>query len=277
LQKIYAIAFQGTPAVKNAWNARQQASRDMRAIEIRMTEAGLPEGERTKFSNLYTAARNRFQDNEAAYTKTLQDVTAAARTALDAGNTERIRVSADAMMPLYNAKVAATKAKNTIAQMLPDIQEGGPATGLLTRVAAGLKQAGVDNNLVQNIMLAPEGPQKQRLLANQLLLSGMDAEAIESLRAGAGPEFEKAAVLALLKNIGKSADAQIAAFDEASARFQADPLNADVLGTSAKAQKQVYDQPGKEPGARYFTKQPAPGALNPGTVYYVGNQRFVAK
>ena len=269
VQKIYAMAERGSPGVKKAWKDRNDALLKLRGVETRMAEAGLSEGERTRFNNLYTAARDQFNDSKTLWEKTLENATSVARQALIGSNAARTQNNLDAITSLNDQSVLAEQAKQTIAQMRSGIQEGGPATAVLTKFASGLKQAGVDVSLVENIINQPDAVQKQKLLAQQLKLSGMDEGQIQALRVGAGPEFEKKAVLALLTNIENRANGQIAAFEAANARFQADPVNADVVGTSLKAQRGSNAKADATANATVYKSHPAKGALKAGTPYKV--------
>jgi hypothetical protein len=264
-QQIYALAERGVPGVKKLWATRNEAFNGMKAMEKRLSEAGLPEGERSRFKDLYEIEKERFTNSNTAWKDTLDKVTEPARQALTGSNAVRTQNNLDFITSLNSAADLANQAKQTIAQMKDDIQEGGPATTVLTKFSSGLKQAGVDPNLIGNIINQPDAVQKQRLLADQLKLQGMDEGQIQALRAGAGPEFEKKAVLALLQNIEKRADAQIAAFEAANARFQDDPVNADVAGTSFKEQKRSNAKTKAKP----YRSHPVKGALTAGTPYKV--------
>jgi len=259
------------PGVIDARADREAADGKMKALYQKLSSPGTGSERYTQLLNLYNLAKIDYDKANTLWLGTLKDVTTSAISAYDAGQQALISVNAQTLVPLIAAGQQALKTKNTINQMGPVIQEGGPLTTMLSKIGAALKDVGASSDLVDSILGAPDPVQQQNLLASQLKLSGMDANSIQALRAGTSAQFEKLAVEALLRNITARADADIAAVQTANASFQNNPVKGNVpekiIGSTEKSFA--------ESNAPIYKVKPADGLLKKGTPYYVaGNSQI---
>ena len=266
---IYAAA-ELTPGVMEARAKRDAAEYKRDELYKALSAPGIGADRYSQLSNLYTLATGEFNVENDKWRTTLDNVVATPLKALQEGNTALVSTNANALAPLIEDARTAINIKQNIRELLPNIGTGGPLSPITQALGNGLIQLGIDKNLVDNLVRAPDSSQTQDALAAQLRSYGRDAEATEALRAYGTSGFAAAAAKAVLRHAEKEADAKIAAFNSANSAFQANPLRADVAGVGTSAQSAEF-------GARYFTKMPPAGSLPKGTVYYVSGQRYVAK
>ena len=259
------------PGVMDARAKRNEAEYRMKDIYAALSSPGVGTERYNQLSNLYDRAKGDYERSNALWQNTLKDVTQSAIGALDAGNAALVSVNANALTPLYEDARTAIQTKNTIRQILPTVQAGGPLSTMLSKIGATLKQVGFDSDFVDNIMGSPDSVQTQNLLVTQLQAAGMDARAVEALRAGSGANFTQKAVEALLNSQLRKADSQIAAFQSANAAFQQNPLSGNIPGKAVGATT-------AELGAKYFAQMPSASTIaqmEKGQVYYVAGVRHV--
>jgi hypothetical protein len=253
------------PGVIDARADRNNAEANMKELYQQLSAPGIGPERYTQLSNLYNLAKIDYDKANTLWKETLNNVTASAITSLDAGNQALISVNAETLVPLIAAGQQAIRTKNTIGQMDSIVTQGGPLSDVLSKIGSGLKQAGLNSDLIDNILGAPDQVQQQNLLAGQLQLAGMDAAQIQAMRAGSSAQFERAAVRALLKNIEARADADIAAVQSANASFQSNPLKGNVPEKIIDTTERSF----AESNAPIYRTRPAPGALPKGTPYKV--------
>jgi hypothetical protein len=264
-EETILAAAEMTPAVERAWADRNAALDKMRDTERALGEAGLPDAVRTQYNDLYQVYRNQYADSDKAWLDAINNVTAVSREALRTGNAALVNTNANALAPLIDSARTAIDTKQTIRDLLPNIGTGGPLSPITQALGNGLKQLGVDGNLVDNLVRSPDSSQTQDALAAQLRSYGNDPEAREALKAYGTSNFSAVAAKAVLRHAEKEADAKIAAFNSANSLFQANPLRANVPGASVGAQGRSYE----ESNATVYRSRPAAGALPKGTPYKV--------
>lgn len=219
----------------------------------------------------YRIAEDRYKNAFELWKKAIVDNSSTAILALQSGNQALISTNAAALAPLIENAQIAIQNKSAIQQILPTVQAGGPLSTMLSKIGATMKQVGFDADFVDNIIGSPESVQTQNLLVTQLQAAGMDARAIEALRAGSGANFSQKAVEALLMSQLKKADSQIAAAQAANEAFQLNPLGGNVAGTGLSTTA-------GELNAKYFTQMPSASTIakmQKGQVYYVAGVRHV--
>lgn len=253
------------PGVVDARADRDAAEGKMKSLYQALSAPGIGPERYAQLSNLYSLAKIDYDKANSLWKDTLTNVTASGISALDAGNQALISVNAQTLVPLIAAGQQALKTKNTINQMGPVIQQGGPLTNMLSKIGAALKDVGASSDLVDSILGAPDQVQQQNLLASQLELAGMDANAVQALRAGSSAQFEQAAVKALLRNITARADADLAAVQTANTSFQNNPTKGNVPEKIIQSQEKSF----ADSSAKVYRSRPAAGALPKGTPYKV--------
>jgi hypothetical protein len=263
-ETIFALA-EFNPGVTKAKVERQDAEAAMHQLYEKASEPGIGTERQAQLFKLHELATQKYEKAHNAWLGLIKDVAGPAIDAYKAGNQALISVNAETLVPLITAAQEAIRMKSTIDSVMPIVTRGGPLSEVLSTLGSGLKQIGVSSGLVDSILGAPDETQRQNLLVGQLKLAGMDAAAIENLRAGGSAQFEQAAVRALLKNLGARADADIAAAVEANNQFQSDPLRGNVPGKSIEAPKRSL----AVANAKVFNRPPPKGKLKKGTPYYV--------
>jgi hypothetical protein len=259
------------PGVQDARVDRDNAEARMKDLYQTLGAPGIGPERYTQLSNLYNLAKIDYDKANTLWKETLNNVTASAITALDAGQQALITVNAETLVPLIAAGQQAIRTKNTIGQMDSIVTQGGPLSDVLSKIGSGLKQVGANSDLVDNILGAPDAIQQQNLLAGQLQLAGMDAGQIQNMRSGSSAQFEREAVKALLRNIEARADADIAAVQSANSSFQNNPLKGNVPEKIIDTTKQSFDVS----NAKVYGAPPPKGKLKPGTPYYLmGNPQI---
>jgi len=262
---IFALA-EMTPGVRDARKARDKAEYTMNALHKTLSDPGIGQNRLAQLTNAYTLSVGDYNRANDQWEKVLTNVASTPIKALEAGNTALINVNAEALGPLIADARTALATKETIKQIRGNIGEGGPLAPLQQNIGQRMKQVGFSEDFVKSLIgQDPASLNVQNSLANQLTLNGIDPA---TLRDGAGTINARKAVEALLNNVDKRADGQIAAFDAANTAFKYNPLGADTPGKSINAQRGEYD-------AKYLREQPKPGTYPKGTVYYVGGKRFV--
>ena len=262
---IFALA-EMTPGVRDARKARDKAEYTMNALHKTLSDPGIGQNRLAQLTNAYTLSVGDYNRANEQWEKVLTNVASTPIKALEAGQAAQINVNAEALGPLIADARTALATKETIKQIRTDIADGGPLAPLQQNIGLRMQQVGFSPEFVKSLIgQDPASLNVQNSLANQLTLNGIDPA---TLRDGAGTINARKAVEALLNNVDKRADGQIAAFDAANTAFRYDPVGADTPGKSINAQRGEYD-------AKYLREQPKPGTYPKGTVYYVGGKRFV--
>jgi hypothetical protein len=262
---IYAIA-EMTPGVREARKKRDETEWAMKEKHKVLSAPGVGQNRLAQLTNDYNLSVGDYNRANDQWVTILNNVAATPLKALQEGNTALIGVNAEALGPLIADARTALATKETIKQIRGDIGEGGPLAPLQQNIGIRMQQVGFSPEFVKSLIgQDPAGLNVQNSLANQLTLNGIDPA---TLRDGAGTINARKAVEALLSNVEKRADGQIAAFDAANTAFKYNPLGADTPGKSIDAQRGEY-------GAKYLRDHPKPGTYEKGTVYYVGGKRFV--
>jgi hypothetical protein len=264
-ETILALA-EFNPGVTKAKVERQDAEAAMNQLYEKASEPGIGTERQAQLFKLHELSTQKYEKANNLWLGLIKDVAGPAIDAYKAGNQALISVNAETLVPLITAGQEAVRMKSTIEQVMPIVTRGGPLSEVLSTLGSGLKQIGVSSGLVDSILGAPDETQRQNLLVGQLKLAGMDAAAIESLRAGGSAQFEQAAVRAILNNLSARADADIAAAVEANNQFQSDPLKGNVPGKSIEAPKKSFQRS----SAKRYESPPPKGMLKKGTPYYVG-------
>jgi hypothetical protein len=159
--------------------------------------------------------------------------------------------------------------KQNIRELIPNIGTGGPLSPITQSVGNGLIQLGVDKNLVNNLVRAPDSSQTQDALAAQLKSYGSDPEATAALKAYGTSGFSAAAVRAMLRHADREADSKIAAFNVGNDAFYKDPVNANVPKVATGAQGESLT------GSSATAYRSHPVGLPKGTPYKVLGDRTV--
>lgn len=262
---IFALA-EMTPGVRDARKSRDKAEYTMNALHKTLSDPGIGQNRLAQLTNAYTLSVGDYNRANEQWLKVLTDVASTPIKALEAGQAAQINVNAEALGPLIADARTALATKETIKQIRGEIGEGGPLAPLQQNIGLRMQQVGFSPDFVKSLIgQDPASLNVQNSLASQLTLNGIDPA---TLRDGAGTINARKAVEALLNNVDKRADGQIAAFDAANTAFKYDPLGADTPGKSINAQR-------GENNAKYLREQPKPGTYPKGTVYYVGGKRFV--
>ena len=262
---IFALA-EMTPGVRDARKSRDKAEYTMNALHKTLSDPGIGQNRLAQLTNAYTLSVGDYNRANEQWLKVLTDVASTPIKALEAGQAAQINVNAEALGPLIADARTALATKETIKQIRGEIGEGGPLAPLQQNIGLRMQQVGFSPDFVKSLIgQDPASLNVQNSLASQLTLNGIDPA---TLRDGAGTINARKAVEALLNNVDKRADGQIAAFDAANTAFKYDPLGADTPGKSINAQR-------GENNAKYLRDHPKPGTYPKGTVYYVGGKRFV--
>ena len=279
---ILVAAFQD-PVVVDARNKAAQGREDIAKLRALQSDPGIIASPNTlqATNSRLAAAETVVADATAVLSDRLSRLTGVPLSDLQASNAARIDVNVNEVERANIDGRKALEIKETIRQMLPNIKDGSALTPFVAKIGQTFINSGMDKDFVKNFINAPDSTQTQAALASQLKSYGDDPEAAAALKLYGSPQFSAAAVRALLRNAEIQADAKISAAKMAVDAFYGNPATANVPKAAFKATQQSYDDANKkqfgEPGARYFKVPPKPGDLKPGTVYYVGNQRFVAK
>jgi hypothetical protein len=254
-----------TPGVMEARANRDQSEFKMNDLYKALSAPGVGSGRYTQLQNLYTLAKGDYERADAKWKETLGKVVEVPMAALQGSNAIKISTNAQSLAPLIEDARTATEVKQTINEMLPNIKDGSPITPFATKIGQALISSGVDKNLIENFINAPDSTQAQAALATQLRSYGGDPEAAAALKLYGSPQFSAAAVRALLRHAGNQADAKISAFQKANKAFYDNPLTSNVSQEGFTGQTESY----KASNAAIYRSHPAKGALKAGTPYKV--------
>ena len=254
-----------TPGVMEARANRDQSEFKMNDLYKALSAPGVGSGRYTQLQNLYTLAKGDYERADAKWKETLGKVVEVPMAALQGSNAIKISMNAQSLAPLIEDARTAIEVKQTINEMLPNIQDGSAITPFATKIGQALIGSGVDKDFVENFINAPDSTQAQTALATQLRSYGGDPEAAAALKLYGSAQFPAAAVRAMLRHAGNQADAKISAFQKANKAFYDNPLTSNV------PQEGIAGQNESNAGANavIYKSHPAKGSLKAGTPYKV--------